>query len=385
MSMGVILAGYSLGLFATIIACCAIVASRHAGRSLWWLIGALASVLAGLLLFAVKPHLPLFFTVILFNEAVLLSFVLLHQAIAAILQPARRYIGLSLLLLTMQFFAFLYFTYALPDVRVRIVVRTSAILIQIAASVFVLLRRRSRVLRVPARIVASVLVLFSLLQISRLVATALSTPLPDPLHLDPVQAFFSLFTFLLGLGVCFAVIWLALCSQRHRLHTMATTDWLSGLMNRRAFDEFLRRELQPSDRRNEPMALLLIDLDHFKAINDQYGHPMGDEVIRRVSRLLCINTREIDAVGRYGGDEFAMVLKGMDLERAESIAERLRTQIEAMAGLPEPIRVTASIGLAVKDAGDTVASLLERCDQALYLSKRAGRNRVSTHCAYAEC
>jgi diguanylate cyclase (GGDEF)-like protein len=155
-------------------------------------------------------------------------------------------------------------------------------------------------------------------------------------------------------------------------------------MNRRAFDEFLHRELQPADRRQEPMALLLIDLDHFKAINDEHGHQMGDEVIRRVSRLLCINTREIDAVARYGGEEFVMMLKGMNLERAESIAERLRTQIEAMAGLPEPIRVTASIGIAMKDPGDTVASLLKRSDEALYLSKRAGRNRVSTHYAYAE-
>jgi diguanylate cyclase len=128
------------------------------------------------------------------------------------------------------------------------------------------------------------------------------------------------------------------------------------------------------------MSLLLIDLDHFKAINDQHGHPMGDEVIRRVSQLLYINTRAGDAVARYGGEEFAMILKGMRLAQAESIAERLRTQIEAMAGLPESIRVTASIGIAMKDAGDTVASLLKRSDDALYLSKRSGRNQVSTGC-----
>jgi diguanylate cyclase (GGDEF)-like protein len=212
----------------------------------------------------------------------------------------------------------------------------------------------------------------------------ISTPVPEPLHPDPVQSFFALFTYILGLGSCFATIWLGLYAQRHDLHIMATTDGLSGLLNRRAFDDLLHRELQPGDRRNEPIALLLIDLDHFKAINDDHGHQMGDEVIRRVSQLLCINTREIDAVARYGGEEFAMMLKGMNLEQAESIAERLRTQIEAMAGLPEPIRVTASIGIAMKDADDTIASLLKRSDEALYLSKRAGRNRVSTHFAYAE-
>jgi diguanylate cyclase (GGDEF)-like protein len=228
------------------------------------------------------------------------------------------------------------------------------------------------------------LILFSLLQIFRLPATMIWKPAPDPLHPDPVQAFFSLFNYILGLGSGFAVMWLALWTRRQDLHVMATTDTLSGLMNRRAFDEFLSRELTCRERASEPMALLLIDLDHFKTVNDDFGHQMGDEVIRRVSQLLCVNTREMDAVARYGGEEFAMVLKGMQLHQAESLAERLRIQIEAMPGLAESLNVTVSIGIAMKSADDNVASILKRSDEALYLSKRAGRNRVSTQYAYAE-
>ncbi|MGB0122321.1 MAG: GGDEF domain-containing protein [Silvibacterium sp.] len=376
--MRVLIAGYSLSLFAAIIGCIAIQRSRHADRSLWWLIGGLSSAFAGLLLFAGQSLIPPFFTIILANGAILISFALLHQAIVAILRSPRRYIGLSVLLVIAMFFAFLHYTYALPDLRARILVRTAAIVIQVTTSAIVLFRQKDPALRYPVRVVAWILISFSLLQVSRLTATMIWPPLPDRLHPDSVQAFYSVLGYVMGLGSCFAVVWLAMCAQRHNLHIMATTDGLSGLMNRRAFDEVLQRELRRSQRSHEPMALLLIDLDHFKAINDEYGHPVGDEVIRRVSQLLYINTRATDAVARYGGEEFAMILRGMLLAQAESIAERLRTQIEAMAGLPESIRVTASIGIALKDAGDSVTSLLKRSDDALYLSKRAGRNRVST-------
>ncbi len=376
--MRVLIAGYSLSLFAAIIGCIAIQRSRHADRSLWWLIGGLSSAFAGLLLFAGQSVIPPFLTIILANEAILISFALLHQAIVAILQSPRRYIGLSVLLLIAMFFAFLYYTYALPDLRARILVRTAAIVIQVTTSAIVLFRQKDPALRYPVRVVAWILTSFSLLQVSRLIATMIWPPLPDRLHPDSVQAFYCVLDYVMGLGSCFAVVWLAMCAQRHNLHIMATTDGLSGLMNRRAFDEVLQRELRRSQRSHEPMALLLIDLDHFKAINDEYGHPVGDEVIRRVSQLLYINTRATDAVARYGGEEFAMILRGMLLAQAESIAERLRTQIEAMAGLPESIRVTASIGIATKDADDSVTSLLKRSDDALYVSKRAGRNRVST-------
>jgi diguanylate cyclase (GGDEF)-like protein len=384
MSMWVIVAGYCLCLFATIAACSAIVRSKHAGRGLLWLIGALCSALIAVLLFVSRSHTSAFFFIILANLSVLISFALLHQGITAILASSRRYIALSVLLAIAQFLALFYFTYALPNVRARITVRTAAILIQVIASIFVLFRHKYPALRDPIRVLVSVLIAFSLLQICRLIATAIWMPVPDPLHPDPVQAFFSLFNYILGLGSVFAAIWLALSSQRHDLHIMATTDELSALMNRRAFDQVLDHELRRRERGQEPLAVLMIDLDHFKAINDEYGHQMGDEVIRRVSQLLRFNTRKVDAVARYGGEEFAMLLKGMRLHEAESMAERLRTQIETMAGLPESLCVTVSIGIAMKSVDDTVASILRRSDEALYLSKRSGRNRVSSHYAYAE-
>jgi diguanylate cyclase (GGDEF)-like protein len=382
--MLVIVWGYAIGLLATIVACSVIANNRHGGRGLWWLVGALACSLVGLLLLVGRSHLPLFLGFVLANMVIFVSSALLYQSIAAILESSLRYIKLSVLLGLALFFFSLYFTYALPDVRACIMARTAAVLLQMIACIVVLFRQKQPALRDPIRAVVSVLLIFSALQVFRLAAAMVWAPLPDPLHPHPVQAFFMLFTYILALGCGFAVMWLALCAKKNDLHLMATTDDLSGLLNRRAFLSVLEREFQTDERRRRQMALLLIDLDHFKSINDDHGHQVGDEVIRRVGQLLWVNTREMDAVARYGGEEFVMLLRGTGLLQAESIAERLRSQIEAMAGLPEPIRITASIGVAIKTPDDTVASILERSDEALYVSKRTGRNRISTHYAYAE-
>lgn len=382
MSMAVVIAGYALCLLATMISCLAIIRSKHAVVALWWLVCALASALTSVILFAGKGHMPLFFSVVLFNLGLLVAFSLIHQAIARIVDRSRRYVELNAFLIVAEFLASLYFTYSFPSVRARIVVRTSAVLIQLAASILVLLRQRSSALRDPVRALTWVMIAFGLLQTARLPATAIWTPVGDPMHPDPVQAFFSLFGCILGLGICFGVIWLGLCAQRNYLHIMATTDGLSGLLNRRAFDTVLNNELR-HEAADQPMALLLIDLDHFKVVNDMYGHHTGDDVIRRVSKLLRANSRPEDSIARYGGEEFAMILKGMQLDQAESVAERLRTQIEAMV-LPASLNITVSIGIAMKNSDDTVTSILLRSDKALYFSKRSGRNRVSTEYAFAE-
>jgi diguanylate cyclase (GGDEF)-like protein len=283
-----------------------------------------------------------------------------------------------------QFLLYLQYTYVSPDIRSRIVVRSITIAIVAALSAVVLFRHSNPALRYPARVAGWVFAAFGALQLSWIGVSFIWPPNPDRLHPGPEQAFFNCFNFLLGMSACFTVVWLAVCAQRRDLQLVATTDGLSGLMNRRAFDEILKQEIQNGDRRQEPVTLLLIDLDHFKSINDEFGHAMGDQVIRRVSKLLSANTRSADEVARYGGEEFVMLLRGQRLDQAESIAERLRKQIEAMVGLPEPVSVTVSIGIAMRHPEDSVASLLERSDEALYASKRAGRNRVSTEYAFSE-
>jgi diguanylate cyclase len=156
----------------------------------------------------------------------------------------------------------------------------------------------------------------------------------------------------------------------------ARTDGLTGLLNRRAFDDELRRRHSHWIRRGHPTGLLLIDVDHFKQLNDRYGHPAGDTVLTELGVLLTRTMREMDLVARYGGEEFAVVLPDTDAAGAKLAAERARAAVETaiFRHSDQTLTLTVSIGAADLVTGDDVNRLIRRADQALYTSKSAGRN-----------
>jgi diguanylate cyclase (GGDEF)-like protein len=162
------------------------------------------------------------------------------------------------------------------------------------------------------------------------------------------------------------------------IERMATTDGLTGLLNHRVLQQDLTKELRRSERQSIPLSLLLVDIDHFKKVNDTYGHPVGDLVLRGVARILKEEIRDIDTAARYGGEEFAVVLPGTDSAGAKNFAERLRKTImaETFSADGRTLKVTASIGIASVPAdAKTKEELIERTDQALYHAKHQGRNQ----------
>lgn len=170
-----------------------------------------------------------------------------------------------------------------------------------------------------------------------------------------------------------------------RMETMATTDGLTNLTNHRTFQERFAQLLERADRHGQEAAFLLCDVDHFKSVNDTYGHPVGDEVLRQVAAVLRKNTRKIDIPARYGGEEFAVVLENTDLNGAMQLANRIRLDIADLVVDSEkgPFQVKMSIGVSTfpVDARDR-AMLIERADQALYHAKETGRNRCISYQRY---
>jgi diguanylate cyclase (GGDEF)-like protein len=187
------------------------------------------------------------------------------------------------------------------------------------------------------------------------------------------------FALLLLVALLFAGPILRLFGEFRRVATQASTDSLTGLANRRMFDEELALEWRRADRVGTSLALVLLDLDDFKRVNDDHGHQAGDAVLRAVGEVLGSGVRQVDLAGRYGGEEFALILPETDLAGAHRLAERLREALENTATeVPsgDTLTTTASFGVAVKGELRTAEDLVAAADEELYAAKHAGKNRV---------
>ncbi len=166
-----------------------------------------------------------------------------------------------------------------------------------------------------------------------------------------------------------------LAEANAKLRALANMDGLTGIPNRRFFTDALNEEIEKCLRYAQPLAMILLDIDHFKNLNDSLGHQAGDQILKRIGEILVTECRSIDIAARYGGEEFALLLPHINLEGGLTAAERLRQAIESYPW--DDIPVTASFGVAGFRPGIDTERLIAEADSALYLSKERGRNRVS--------
>lgn len=162
-----------------------------------------------------------------------------------------------------------------------------------------------------------------------------------------------------------------------QIASLATRDPLTGLWNRRQFDADIEAAVKQASRQGAALCVAMVDVDHFKTVNDRHGHEGGDAVLRAVAQALQLSLRAGDRVARFGGEEFVLLLPATPLAQAAGLAERLRSTLAALRPAPAE-GLTASLGLAAWRSGETAAELVRRADQALYRAKAAGRNRVET-------
>lgn len=324
---------------------------------------------------------PELFTVVLGNT--------LGVATTALaLEGNRRFLGLKakssipVSIMALYLATQVYYTYISPDFASRIIFASLAVSLLSFLSYRAFKEKPGLMQNVVYGTVARSFLLFSILMFARMVAMIVFANRYSPEWIQSVS--FMIF-------LVFAVVWgfnyMVLNSERMyeelrekeaELLERATTDFLTGLSNKRTFEEFAIAEIKRSRRYNIPASLVIFDLDHFKDINDTHGHAVGDRVLSEVGQILQKMTRQHDHIARIGGEEFALMLTHTEISTAYGVAESFRREIEEMViehGNSQ-IKITSSFGVSSLKDGDSLETLLERSDSNLYEAKSAGRNCV---------
>ncbi len=349
---------------------------------LGWLGAAMATGGVGALLLLLDPRHSPWRSVVLADLLVLASMSLLHLAVMEVV-GLRGLPRFAFLLLALQAGADLFHVYAGAPGRSRVTVIGLLIAAQAAQTAMLLLRRASAAIHAPARFVSAVLVGFIGWNLVRSLATATGflsrhTSVGHPLSSE-VQSFTFVLYLAVALGLAFGFFWMTTAGLTAKLEDLASTDPLTGILNRRAFLRHLEDEFSRCQRTSGCFALLMVDIDHFKRINDNHGHRAGDEVLCAAVQNLRDAIRGIDLVGRWGGEEFVVLLPGADEVAAHIVAQRIRLNVQRPALLGDNskhIPITASVGVAVRGADDSIEEILCRVDAALYRAKSSGRNCI---------
>jgi diguanylate cyclase (GGDEF)-like protein len=350
----------------------------HGSRQLSWFI---LCALFGVLLIGLRPWTPALLSIVVSNFLLFAGAVFLYLAAADILETDPHAFPWPSGILIVALPVFVWFTYANDQVLARLVTHAAVLgAIFISTSVMLFRKGRDPEIRQPARACAWLLIFATFLQVAWcLFEFRLQPQQTNFIHPDLINVGFSYLSMVLALATVIGLLWLALTVHRLALHKMAQTDSLTSLLNRRAFEENLRRELQRCDRSGAMLGIMLIDLDYFKQVNDSLGHFAGDDVLRRIAMVLRDGTRPSDVLARYGGEEFVVLLRNAGVDESMIAAERIRLLIANLSGLPGSVNLTASIGVAVSQPKDNATEFLLRADEALYRSKREGRNLVSVY------
>ena len=338
-----------------------------------------AAFAVGVELLALRGLIPDFFSITAANSIMILINVFLYWGIAELLQLRRPQRWLLPASVIPTVVLSLYFSYVRPEVSSRIIAISMIAVLQYGLIVHLLSGPAPRRIHMPKRGLAVLFTLYAGLMIYR----ASQAYLHDPRSLisSAPTSTFSFFTpILVGVMTALGVIWLAMAQLQHELEAQSQTDSLTGLLNRRALEEIGTEAVEHARSHNSTLSLIILDLDHFKSINDEHGHDGGDAALHHAARCLRDNLRDIDHVARLGGEEFVAVLPNTTQTHAAKIAEELRNCLASLTveHLSREIRLSASFGVTTMLPTDaTWLEILRRGDRALYLAKEHGRDRVA--------
>ncbi len=326
---------------------------------------------------ALRAELPYFATVLMANTFLFIGIALEVAAMMEANEHAawRRYLVLPLAF-SIASFGYAYFTDQAPSVRIIIsAIGIGTLYLLGALSILLQWRNASRLGRFIA-IAASIFAMMMVLRVVWVMASSQGMVMTDRNWMQDLS-FICIYILMLLNGFGFLLI--AREKQEHELQRLAVVDPLTDAPNRRGFYNALSPWVSLARRPGQSTALIMLDLDHFKRVNDTYGHHVGDVVLKSVVEVGQKQLRDSDMLGRLGGEEFAVLLPRTTLQDAMLVAERIRQAISVMPIKTERalIYITASLGVTTIRTDDSMVSLFKRADEALYAAKEAGRNKVS--------
>ncbi|TSA16881.1 MAG: GGDEF domain-containing protein [Betaproteobacteria bacterium] len=338
---------------------------------------AMLTLTAGMAGIALRGLVPDFISVVIANAVTLTTFVFVLASVRQGHEAGSYLFAWSVICVAVLLLA--YFTYVLQDTRIRIAIVSAAIALLTVQPVLTLIAAAEESSRRARLFTAFCVIGVGLLMLARALLTIKWGANPDFLAPDFVQfgsiLLFGVFVVLGTLGV----VWIETAQLQSDLARLAMLDPLTETLNRRAFMLEYERELSRCVREKTGLALAIFDLDHFKDVNDSHGHLAGDQVLRSIADTLRASLRGHDVLGRYGGEEFSLLMPGADMTAAMAAAERARLAVGArpveVGSLTIPISVSAGVATYGANGSDW-ESLLSSADAALYEAKHKGRNRV---------
>jgi diguanylate cyclase (GGDEF)-like protein len=353
---------------------------------LGWLGAAFASGGIGAVLLLTSDRTPVFVGTLLADGFLLLAFVLIHMAVLELEERSSMFPGLGIALLTIQVATDLALIAGYGAPRLRIEVAGVLIAAQVGQTAIRLAQLDRRANRPAVWFTAGILFCFMVFNLIRSLLVAFGGTRGRVFVRNTTDLVYAVYI-VVALGVAFGFFWMTTAILSHDLELMASTDPLTRVYNRRYFLQWCEKERARTQRTRTGFAILMVDIDYFKRINDAFGHAAGDSVICAVVERMQDAVRGIDVIGRWGGEEFVVLLPGASAVSAVMVAQRVRKNVEkislseTLSADPRNIQfqgVTVSIGVAgYQGTEDEIPNILERADRALYEAKTYGRNRVA--------
>ena len=340
----------------------------------------------GFILLGLRQYISDFFSIIVANLVIVGGYSLLILGVLRFLKYEKRiFVQISVLSLFLMTLAFLYFTYVQEHTNIRIIIVSIMLSgLSLFAGMVVLTYKKHKGLTF-IRFLGGAFIICAIIFLIRVHFTFTEVPLTNFMDAGTIHAFSLLAMQLVTISSCFSLTVSASQQLAKKLAVQATIDSLTNIYNRRAFDEFATKSVLRAQREDTPISVIIMDIDLFKQVNDQYGHQVGDKVLQEFSARLKKSLRQYDILARYGGEEFTLLLPDTDTETAMIIAEKLRDKIAQPVFCFEggaELAVTASFGVATSQ-GKYIdwQQLISLADQALYHAKASGRNCVKLHIA----